>query len=211
MSPRQNLIPAAYRQACRRRRQVRRLAAVAAVIVAVQFVLGVALSHLAADTREAQRRISVQRQDQVQLHERLARLAAHESRLDREVLLLQHLTRKHRWSEVLDLVNGALPETVVLTRIESIPAVGRLPAEPSAERSAAARPVAAGRTGAEGEPPDTATGLLIGGLATDHESIALFLRQLKLRGSLGTCTLESTQRRPFLSGQAVGFTIRTQW
>ncbi len=210
MSPRLNLIPPAYRQACRRRKRVRRLVVAAAVLVAVQVVLGGSLSHVAADTREARRRISMLRQDQLQLQERLARLASQESRLDREAVLLRQLTRKHRWSEVLDLVNGALPETVMLTRVESIPAVGKMPAESPGERSAA-RPFAAGRTGPAGEPPDTATGLLIGGLAVDHESVALFLRQLKLRGSLGTCTLESTQRRPFLSGQAVSFTIRTQW
>jgi len=211
VSSRLNLVPVAYRQACRRRRQVRVLVAASAAAVVVQIVLGAAVNHMAADTRDAQRRISRQRQDQVQLHERLARLTAQENRLDREVLLVRHLTRKHRWSEILDLVSGALPETVLLTRIESIPAVGKLPAEPAAERSAAARPAAAGRTGTEGEPPDTAAGLLIGGLATDHESVALFLRQLKLQRSLGTCTLDSTHRRPFLSGQAVGFTIRTQW
>ncbi len=210
MNSRLNLVPGAYRQACRRRRHVRVLVAAATAAAVVQVVLGAALNHMAADTRDAQRRISRQRQDLVQLHERLARLTAQENRLDREVVLLRHLTRKHRWSEILDLVSRALPETVLLTRVESIPAVGKLPAEPAAERTAAARP-AAGRTGTEREPPDTAAGLLIGGLATDHESVALFLRQLKLQGSLGSCALDSTQRRPFLSGQAVGFTIRTQW
>jgi Tfp pilus assembly protein PilN len=119
--------------------------------------------------------------------------------------LAEQLNRKHRWSELLIGVTQCLPDTAVLTRLESDPPkCGNASLQAVQVRAPAEK-------NASVEPTDVANGLIISGVATDHGSVATFLRNLNTRGRVGRCLLESTMRQPYLTGEGVMFTIKTKW
>lgn len=203
-----NLLPVAYRLRCQRRRRMRVWIAVGATVLAVQVVAGVAVRQLDRRTRELKAELTQAEQQQHEVAGRLASLDDRERQVQRDLQLADQLARKHRWSELLVAVSDCLPDTAVLARFESDP-------PRRTEQAIGVRAVVGGKRGRaqpgaeEQEKP--AGGLHISGVATDHETVATFLRRLSADGRMGTCTLESALLQPFLRGEGVYFTIRTQW
>ena len=208
MTAKVNFLPRAYQLRCRRARRVWRWLVVCAAILAGQGLSAHFLRIMASDVRESRRRLVLMEKNVQEMNAQLARLGAQQRDLARRVQLVDRLGRKHRWSEVLDELVGHLPSTVMLTDLQTDPPKG-----PAAQtvtgteaRRQGARPGEGQRSGA-----GVATGLLISGVATDHESIALFMRALNAEEQWGRCQLEATSRKPFMDGEAVNFTIRMRW
>ncbi|MBI4581329.1 MAG: PilN domain-containing protein [Planctomycetes bacterium] len=201
-----NLVPAAYALRCRRSRRLRRWVQAGAVAVGVQIAAAALLRPVGSQARFLQRGLIDAEQQQRALNKRLVDLSVEEADLKKQMELAEHLNRKHRWSGLLSALAASLPNTVVLTRCET---------DPIKSGAASAQVVQANQPGnaapAEAEPPDVARGLVITGVAVDHDSVAALLRNFNGTGRAGRCSLESTMRQPYLNGEGVFFTIRTRW
>lgn len=202
-----NLLPADYVQRHQRVVRLRRWIAVGVMVLAVQIAAGVVLAQLAAPARRLQAGLEAAVAQKHALAKRLSGIAIEQTELDKQMRLADQLNRKHRWSDLLACVSRAMPGTVVLTRCESDPARSKL-------KTKSVLPIAKPAKPGEADAPaaaDVAEGLLISGVATDHDSVAVFLRNLNGTGGVGRCTLESTVRQPYLNSEGVFFTIRTRW
>lgn len=200
-----NLLPAAYKLRCRRHERLRRWIAIGVIAVSVEVVLALMVRQMGGRTRELQRGLADAEQQRNTVNQRLDELTAREVELDRQLRLADQLNRKHRWSELLSAVSMSLPNNVVLARCESNPA------KSAGGRAQAVQVVRPAEGASAAESQDVAGGLVIGGVATDHDAVAAFLRNLNAGGGVGRCSLESTMRQPYLNGEGVFFTIRTQW
>lgn len=200
-----NLLPSAYELRYQRTRRLRRWVTVGIVLVAMQIPAFILIRQMGSQARELQRGLWAADQQRQVIHARIQALTAHQDEVDRQQQLADQLTRKHHWSGLFAAVSGCLPETVVLTRLETDP--------PKSGANAPAILPVRGLAGGEGgsESSGVARGLIISGVAIDHDSVAAFLRNLNAGGQLGRCSLESTLRQPFLDAEAVSFTVRTQW
>jgi Tfp pilus assembly protein PilN len=200
-----NLLPAAYELRYQRNRQFRGWVAVIVTIVCIQVLACVVLRQMSSQARELQQGLRDAEQQQKLLGEKIQELGLQQVDWERKMKLAEQLNCKHRWSELLSDVTWGLPDTIVLTRLESDPAkCGNAPLQVVKVRTPADK-------NAPAEPADVANGLVITGVATDHGSVAVFLRNLNAQGRVGRCLLESTMRQPYLTGEGVMFTIKTKW
>jgi Tfp pilus assembly protein PilN len=179
---------------------------VGVVVVALQAPAVLMLRQLGRQSRELQQGLAAAEQQRASIQARSTKLALEHAEVQRQIALAERLCRKHRWSELFAALSECVPETAILTRLETDP--------PTA--SATGAPIVHVRgPGAKAEDDrkaaNVASGLVISGVAVDHDSVATFLRNLNNLGQVGQCTLESTLRQPFLNGEGVSFTIRTQW
>jgi Tfp pilus assembly protein PilN len=200
-----NLLPAAYELRCQRHLRLRRWIAAGVIVVGLQVAGTIALRQMGSRSRELQRGLADAEMQRVTLNQRLDELTSQENDLQRQLKLAEKLNRKHRWSELLAAVSSSLPNTVILTQCESDPPRS---ANQKASVVQVARP---GDKPAPAEAGDVAGGLVIGGVALDHDSVASFLRNLNASGRVGRCSLESSMRQPYLKGEGVFFTIKTRW
>lgn len=200
-----NLLPAAYELRCRRTRQMRSWAAVCIAIVCAQIAVAVVLRQMSSQARQLQQGLVQAEQQQLSLTGRIRAIESQQADSDRQIRLADQLNCKHRWSELLTNVIRCMPDSVVLTKLESEPAKCGNPSLHMVTVRTPADKIS------PTEPIDVATGLVIRGMATDHDSVAMFLRNLNTRGEAGRCLLESTIRQPYLTGEGVLFTIKTQW
>jgi Tfp pilus assembly protein PilN len=200
-----NLLPAAYELRYQRARRMRRWVAVGVAVIAVQVAAAVTLRQMGGQARELQRGLVDAEHQQRTINARLESLGNEQEEVERQLKLTQQLNRKHRWSELLAAVTQCLPETVVLTRVETNPAK-------SGTVSVQSVPMRGpGGKNLPQELVDVANGLVITGVATDHDAVTAFLRNLNVRGHVGRCVPESTVRQPYLTGEGVLFTIKTKW
>ncbi len=200
-----NLLPAAYELRYQRTRRLRRWVTVGTVLLAMQIPAFVLIRQMGGQARELQRGLAAAEQQRQVINTRMQAIAAEQDEVDRQTQLAERLTRKHHWSRLFATVSMCLPETAVLTRLETDPPKSG----PTASAVLPVRGLAGNRDGTEGS--GAARGLIISGMAMDHESVAAFLRNLNAGGQLGRCSLESTLRQPFLDGEGVSFTVRAQW
>ena len=204
-----NFLPKAYQSRCRRSRRIQRWVVVCVAVVVAQGLSAHFLGVMARDVRDSRGRLAIMERDIQDMNIQLARLTAQQRDLARRVQLVDRLGQKHRWSEVLAAVAGHMPPTVMLVDLQTDPPKG----QPAPMTTAAgARPRNTPQAGQNKQQnAGIATGLLIGGVATDHESIARFMRALNGETQWGRCRLESTSRCPFMNGEGVSFTIRMRW
>jgi Tfp pilus assembly protein PilN len=211
MTAQVNLLPLSYRLRQQRAHRVKRIVSAAALLLIVELIGAGILSEMSRDMRETQSRIRQMHVEQHELQVKVAEMRDRHARLNRQVQLVDDLKRKHRWSEVLVLITESLPETVVLTEVQTVPS------QPSISTVVRVRQPSESRRNRPGTPetPDipshTAEGLLIAGIATDHSSVAALLRDLNRRSRFGRCHLESTNETRFEPGEGIAFTIRTEW
>ncbi len=201
-----NLLPAAYELRCRRGVRLRRWVAAGVLVIGLQVAAAVVLRQMGSQARDLQRGLIGAQHQEITLRQRLDTMTTREGELERQLSLAEQLNRKHRWSELLVRVTACLPNTVVLTRCESDPAKSS-----TAGASTAVVRSTGGKPGGAGESTDVAGGLVISGVAMDHDSVASFLRNLNGKGRVGRCSLESSMRQPYLKGEGVFFTVRTKW
>lgn len=208
MTVKVNFLPRAYRLRCRRSHRIRRWVVVCAAVLVGQGLSAHFLRIMASDVRETRLRLVLMEKDVQEMNVQLARLSAQQRDLSRRAQLVDRLGRKHHWSEVLRELAGHLPSTVMLTDLQTDPPKGQAAQTVTATgaRSLGPRPVEAPRS-----DQGVATGFLLSGVATDHESIARFMRALNAEERWGRCQLEATSRKPFMDGEAVSFTIRMRW
>jgi len=179
---------------------------VGVVVIALQVPAVLTLRQLGRQSRELQRGLAAAEQQRASIQARSAKLAVEHAEVQRQIALAERLSRKHRWSELFAALSECVPETAVLTRLETDPPTASVVSGPIV-------PVRGPGVTAEdeGKQASVARGLVISGVAVDHDSVARFLKNLNNRGQVGQCTLESALRQPFLNGEGVWFTIRTQW
>lgn len=202
-----NLLPVAYELRYRRSLRLKRWVAVGVAVIALQIPAFIGLRGLGSHARELQRGLAAAKQQRDAVNVRLAAIALQQAEVDRQIQLAERLANKHHWSDLFASVAASLPDKAVLTRIETDP--------PKAGQSSTGvllvrAPAGANATGAASES-QLAGGLLIQGIALDHDTVASFLKDLNASGAVGQCSLETSQRQPFLSGEAVFFTVRTKW
>jgi hypothetical protein len=205
-----DFLPKSYRLRCRRASRIRHWLILCAALVASQVLSAHFLYYLARQVRQERVDLAAVEKDRQELSVNQARLVARQRDLSRRVLLVDRLARKHHWSQVLVAIAGRLPQTAMLTGLQTEPAKGQVAAPVSSSgRPNPTPPKPAGQQ--DTRKQGIASGLLITGMATDHESVAELLRALNEENELGRCQLESTNRQPFLTGQGVTFTIRMRW
>lgn len=206
MTVRVNLLPSAYELRYQRARRLRRWVIVGSAVLALQVPAFVMIRQMGTQARGLQHGLQMAEGQRRSIQTRIDALTVQQADLDSQLLLAERLSRKHRWSQLFETVAACLPDTVVLTRVDTDP--------PRADDDAAA-PALRVRAATEREdasgPRSVAAGLVIGGVAMDHDSVAVFLRNLNATGRVGRCSLESTMRQPFLKGEGVFFTVRSQW
>lgn len=203
-----NLLPAEYHWRARRGRRLRMWLALCAAAVVSQAVLAVAVHYLARETRVRIAQIADMRSDEQALIKQLAVLKADHQAVRRRVVLAEQLRRKHRWSRTFGDLVEAVPQTAMLTRVQTIPPRAEAP---KPRKTQSERLVLPGDR--QQKPPggNVARGFLIDGLATDHESVAGLLKRLNDTRRLGVCELLSTRQQPFGDGHAVALSIRSEW
>lgn len=206
MAVRVNLLPPAYELRYQRARHLRRWIVVGSLVLGLQVPAFVMIRQMGTQARELQRGLAMAAAQRLNIQARLDALAAQQTELDSQLELTERLSRKHRWSELFETIAACLPDTIVLTRLDTDPPRAADDAEPPALR---VRATAGGSEGSANR--SVAAGLVIGGVAMDHDSVAVFLRNLNATGQVGRCSLESTLRQPFLKGEGVSFTVRAQW
>ena len=203
-----NLLPSEHHWRARRGRRLRMWLTLCAAATVSQAVVAVAVHYLAGDTRDRLSEIVDMRGKEQALIKQLAALEADHQAIQRRAVLAEQLRRKHQWSRTLGDLVEAVPETAMLTRVQTIP--------PRAEAPKPRRAQPAGLALLGGRPEkssgeNVARGLLIDGLATDHESVAGLLKGLNDTRRLGVCELLSTHQQPFRDGHAVALSIRSEW
>ena len=202
-----NILPLAYRRRCRQIRRFRWWLGSVAVVGVGQLMLATVLGYMAQETRDARAQMAGLRERQQSQSKELAFLTMEENQLTRKLQLSEDLRRKHRWSELLALLAKQLPETVVLTEMETIPPRGDPPGAgaDNAKRNADGTPAAAPL------PHRAVKGLIMAGVAVDHESIAAFLRTMNASSRFDQCQLQSTKRQQFKEGEGIAFQIQIGW
>ncbi len=198
-----NLLPRWYRLRRRRMIRIQRWGMLCGVLLLAQILSANFLGYFAKETRESRRELAGLQQDQQKLRQKIDSLHTQWQELDRRVRLARQLDRKHYWSEVLSMVASNLPERAMLSAVETEPRRGRVQRETIDKNTR--------RKKSKKKKNDLAMGLMISGIATDHDAVAEFMRALNREGRLGRCILESTNRETFMQGDGVAFTIRTKW
>ena len=203
-----NLLPPEYQWRARRGRRLRMWLTLCVAAVVGQAVLAVAVHYLAGETKLRIAQIVDMRSGEQALIKQLAALRADHQATRRRVILAEQLRRKHRWSRTLGDLVEAVPQTAMLTRLQTIPPRAEAPKQrkrqPERLNLFGDRPQ---KTPGEG----VARGLMIDGLAADHESAAGLLKRLNETRRLGTSELLSTRQQPFRDGHAVALSIRSEW
>jgi Tfp pilus assembly protein PilN len=198
-----NLLPKWYRLRRQRKMRMQRWCMLCGALIAAQVLGANFLGYLAKETRQSRRELESLQADQQKLHDKIGTLRTEWQELDRRIQLANKLNRKHYWSNVLATIAGNLPERAMLTALETEPRRGRVIKKSNNSRS---------RSNVQDEKQnDLAEGLLISGVATDHEAVATLLRALNTKEKFGHCFLESTNRETFMQIEVVAFTIRTKW
>ncbi len=214
MSPRVNLLPAAYQRRSRRSRRLRVWLAAGSGLLAVELLVGAALTEIGTRSRDLNHQLMEIAGQRENLGVKLVELTAQEQEAARQLELAEQLSRKHRWSELLGGLAAAMPGGVVLTRVATEPKDA--PAPQAAPGNAAKSNLhkmlqPAGAATAKAPDDGRARGLTLSGMAVDHQSVAEFLRQLNADGRLGSWDVESTVRQPYLGGEGVLFTLKARW
>jgi Tfp pilus assembly protein PilN len=202
-----NILPAEHR---RRYRQLRRFRWWAAATVAVgiaHLTIGTALAYMAGETRRARAETVALMGRHALRFDELALLTKDEEKLSGRLQLSENLRRKHRWSELVTALVVRLPETVLLTKLETDPPKG----EPPAARTATHQKMPKKAETVVEQPDRSAKGLIMTGVGVDHESIATFLRAINADPDFGHCQLQSTARQAFREGEGVAFTAYIGW
>jgi len=208
MSVRVNLLPVEYRWRARRGRRLRMWLALCVAAVVTQVTLAATVHGLAAETRDRISRIADMRSKEQAMIRQLATLKADHQAVRRRMILAEQLRRKHQWSRALcDLVD-AVPETAILTRLHTIPPRAEAPKQ---RQTPPERFALVGDRQQKPPRQNVARGLLIDGLATDHDSVAGLLKRLNGTRRLGMCELLSTHQQPFMDGHAFALSIRSEW
>ncbi len=206
MTVRVNLLPAAYQIRARRPARLKLWLLVSAGVLVGQLLVAMVLRLKTDDVRRTQQQTEQLQQYRDQLTKQLADHRAEYEVIEKQVALSKALRRKHRWSRTISMLSGHLPEKVLLTRLESDP--------PRYQgRSASmldAHSLVRKKKGSSGEAA-VARGLMIEGVAVDHESVAVLLGRLDEQPEFGSCDLKSTSRQPFLEDFAVVFSIAITW
>ena len=204
-----NFLPRAYQVRCRRSRRIQRWVVICAALLVAQGLSAHFLSFMARDTRETRKSLAAMDREAQDLNIQIARLNAQQRDLRRRLQLVERLGQKHRWSEVLVKLAGHMPETVTLTSLQTDPPKGQVVQSASTGQPGRPQPP---KTAQKNESDGSiATGFLITGIATDHESVARFMRSLNSETEWGRCQLESTSRLPNAKGEAVTFAVRMRW
>ena len=208
MTAQVNLLPSEYHWRARRGRRLRMWVMLCVAALVSQLILAATVHHLASETRTRARQIADARSEEKALIKQLAVLKADYQAVRRRMDLAEKLGQKHQWSRTLRHLVEAVPQTAMLTRVHTIPPRAEAPKQrqTSPERLA---PLNDHRP--EPTHGSVARGLVIDGLATDHESAATFLKCLNDTRRLGTCELLSTHQQPFRDGHAVTLSIRSEW
>jgi len=203
-----NLLPPEYHWRARRGRRLRMWLTLCVAAVVSQAVLAAAVHYFAVETRLRMSQIVEMRSEEQALIKQLAAVKADHQAVRRRVVLAEQLRRKHRWSRALSELVEAVPETAMLTRVHTIPPRAEAPKQRKTHPERSALP-----SNRRQKPPDerVARGLVIDGLATDHESVASLLKRLNDTRRLGIFELLSTQQQPFKDGHAVALSIRSEW
>ena len=202
------LLPPEYHWRARRGRRLRMWLTLCVAAVLSQAVLAVAVHYSAGETRVRISQIVEMRSEEQALIKQLAVLKADHQAVRRRVVLAEQLRRKHRWSRALcDLVE-AVPETAMLTRVHTVPPRAEAPKQ---RKTQPERLAVLGDRQQKSPDESVARGLVIDGVATDHESVAGLLKRLNDTRRLGTCELLSTHQQPFRDGHAVALSIRSEW
>jgi Tfp pilus assembly protein PilN len=204
-----NLLPMEYRLRAKRARRFRRWVALSIAVMGIECLLGMSLRLQASRTRDSRQQLTQLQEDQRRLAKSFATLASERRALDRQIALAEQLSRKHRWSRAFEVITTHLPAYVVLDKLTTDP--------PEDASSVAAPRTSAGLGGQiKGKPqaaaePNTAKGLILEGVARDHEAVASLMGALDDQMNFGTCELKSSSRRVFMGAEAVSFTIHTRW
>lgn len=200
-----NMLPRAYRLRTQRADRFKRWLYVCVLVAAGQILASYGLQFMAAETRKARIDVIALQNEEQMLNRDIAQLTGQNRALARKVYLANRLSGKHYWSDLLATVARDLPDNAVLFSLETDPVRGSVATPVSVNQAKNAKKMVMDIT------QDTARGLLISGIATDHESVAEFMRALNEGRLVGLCRLESTNRQSFQGQEGVAFTVRTQW
>ena len=135
-----NLLPPEYHWRARRGRRLRMWLTLCAAATVSQAVLTVTVHYLAGDTRAQLAGIVDMRGEERALIKQLAALKADHQAMRRRVILAEQLRRKHRWSRTLGDLVEAVPQTAMLTRLQTIPPRAEVPKAPKAQSAKSALP-----------------------------------------------------------------------
>lgn len=210
MSVRVNLLPDAYQIRARRPERFKLWLLVAAGVVTGQVLVAAVLRAKTDDVRRTQQQTEQLQQYRDQLVKDLADHSAEYQIIEKQVALSLGLRRKHRWSRTISLLSEHLPEKALLTKLESNPPryAGGGSGRSALDMHSLVRK---GKDQTKQKDANIARGMLLAGIAADHESVAVLLGKLDERPEFGTCELKSTSRQPFHEDFAVVFSIAITW
>jgi Tfp pilus assembly protein PilN len=204
-----NLLPVEHQLRAKRAARLKIWVALSTALIAAQVMSSMFLGLKAKQTRTALKAVAKMQAEEPALHSQQVVLTQEKCALKKQIALAERLRLKHRWSDTFAEVTAALPDTIMLTELASVSArQGDRGVRTGKTKSDVRRP---GSRDAAADQRSAAQGLVIGGIARDHESVAHFLGVLDDRAQAGTCELETTSRQPFMDDHAVAFTIRTSW
>ena len=199
-----NLLPRNHTVAFRRARRVRIWTALCVIEAAG---LGGAAWYLTPDAGAEQRAWSrfVGASDRLRAaKETLAAVAERETTLTRRAATARKLATVRVWSPLLAFLAARTPDEIMLTSLRA-----RASAKAEAAKKPTERPAAASnRKPPPAEPDGT---LVLTGQALDHMHLARFMRILNESSLFRTVRLDGAERKPFLAGEAVAFSLTCLW
>lgn len=199
-----DLIPENLHHKRRQRRRRRRWMQLSAGIIVALVAIGAVAEHRAMGVRRTLARTEEAIATTATLHREIEGLLAEIRLVNDKLLDAQRLLGEHRWSRPLALLASALPETVLLTEIHTVPPAPQTATSTKRRRRDKDAP-------AEERSPDTVRALAIRGVALDSQALMDLLEALKRSDGFGRVLLEETRRTPVLGESGVEFSLRCEW
>jgi Tfp pilus assembly protein PilN len=199
MIPRINLLPAAYREARRRRRRIRAAVGAGAVLLVVELTVALGVHWRAGETRTLLVAADAAQRQTATVRKQLDVPRREADSLGRQVALAERLRTKHYWSRLLGAIGRAIPENVVLTSVATDPAQWA----PSLRRASAGA--------ASGEARRLVEGVTVTGHASDHADLSVFVSAMYRSGVFDRIELRQARRDKSQGRESIAFELGCRW
>ncbi len=197
-----NLLPGAYRRAQTRRRRIRLGAAIAAVLLSTELMIGLALHARAGKTRELADAAAAARAATAVIGQKMKAPTEESALLNQQLTLAMRLRTTHRWSRLLGAFAQAASPRVVLTSISTdpprwTPGMG-LDGQVTAKTGGAS-------------PQGLLAGLSARGYAADYDDLTRFIGNLQAAGAFASLELREAKRDKYMEQDAISFELQCRW